>query len=902
MILEGNERGNGAELAQHLMNARDNEHVTVHAINGFVADDLYGAFAEAEAIAAATQCQKYLFSLSLNPPPDVRVSIDVFEDAAQRAAQSLGLADQPYAIVFHEKHGRRHAHCVWSRIDGAKLKAINIAHYKRKLMAISRVLYIENGWDMPAGFEDHQKRDPLNFSRNEAGQAKRVKRDAQALKSMFHQCWQASDTCSSFAASLWAEGYVLARGHRRGFVAVDANGEIYSLSRWCGVRTKELRARLGDPLDLPSVEEAHTLFEARVVEQAKAKAVHENEFQTRLDQLVARQRIERDELLKNQEQRHAQECVKRNERLPRGMRLVWARISGAYDRLIVDLENEAAACDARDQQEHQALIDKHLSARRAFERRHRFDDLGAELGQAFADALCSDPRQRLDLPEEDVPFTRAQLQRNPELILDYISEKQARFTALDVKRNLTKFIDNPLALRGAIDKALMSDELVALDGGGYTTMEYAQSEMELFDAADAMARSPVGAVRAETLSHAMAIQNNKMQRAFGGQLSDEQGHALRHICSDDQLSCVVGLAGAGKSTMLEAANAAWTKQGIQVHGAALSGKAADGLLASSGIESRTLASLELSWKNGHEPIGKGDVLVVDEAGMIGTRQLSRLMVKMNQIGAKLVLIGDPDQLQPIEAGQPFRRLVNNIGAARLNEIHRQRAEWQKLASRDLAAGRVQEAMNAYDHNGGVHHSQNQKQALAALVEAYMVDVESSGVNKTRLAFAHRRKDVFALNQAIRGALRQADEIDHSEQVFETETGPRVLAARDRIVFTSNNKELGVKNGMLGTVEKIDGSKISVRFGDLERTRVTFDANSYRSFDHGYAVTVHKSQGATVDRSYVLASRTLDASLTYVAMTRHRDDLRLFVSDKDRPRWAKASPRWEQRHLRHGPSM
>jgi len=452
MILEGNERGNGAELAQHLMNARDNEHVTVHTINGFVADDLFGAFAEAEAIAAATQCQKYLFSLSLNPPPDARVPIDVFEDAAQRAAQSLGLADQPYTIVFHEKHGRRHAHCVWSRIDGAKLKAINIAHYKRKLMAISRDLYIENGWDVPPGFEDHQKRDPLNFSRHEAGQAKRVKRDAQALKSIFQKCWQSSDIRSSFAAALWAEEYILARGDRRGFVVVDAKGEIYSLSRWCGVKTKELRTRLGDPHDLPNVEEAHTLFEARVVEHAKVQALRHTEFQSRLDKLVASQRIERDELLKNQEQRRAQECVKRNEYLPRGMRLVWARISGAYDRLIADLENEAAACHAWDQQERQALIDKHLSARRAFEKRHRFDDLGAELGQAFADALRSDPRQRLDLPEEDVPFTRAQLQRNPELILGHISEKQSRFNALDVKRNLVKFIDNPLALRGAIDK------------------------------------------------------------------------------------------------------------------------------------------------------------------------------------------------------------------------------------------------------------------------------------------------------------------------------------------------------------------------------------------------------------------------------------------------------------------
>ncbi len=112
----------------------------------------------------------------------------------------------------------------------------------------------------------------------------------------------------------------------------------------------------------------------------------------------------------------------------------------------------------------------------------------------------------------------------------------------------------------------------------------------------------------------------------------------------------------------------------------------------SGIPSRTLASLELSWKNGHSPISKGDVLVVDEAGMIGTRQLARIIKQINEIGAKLVLVGDPEQLQPIEAGTPFRDLVEKHGAARLTEIHRQKEGWQKQASKDLAEARSHRAL------------------------------------------------------------------------------------------------------------------------------------------------------------------------------------------------------------------
>ncbi|MBL4813278.1 MAG: hypothetical protein JKX69_13195 [Rhodobacteraceae bacterium] len=120
MILEGNERGYGAELARHLLNPRDTDHVSVHSPAGIVVDDLFGAFAEAEAISQATQCQKNLFSLSLDPPPDQPVPVDVFEATIRDVERKLGLTGQPRAIVFHAKNGRRHAHCVWSRIDGER--------------------------------------------------------------------------------------------------------------------------------------------------------------------------------------------------------------------------------------------------------------------------------------------------------------------------------------------------------------------------------------------------------------------------------------------------------------------------------------------------------------------------------------------------------------------------------------------------------------------------------------------------------------------------------------------------------------------------------------------------------------------------------------------------------------
>lgn len=888
MILEGNARGHGAELARHLMNARDNEHVTIHAIDGFVADDLAGAFAEIEALAQATQCQKYLFSLSLNPPPSESVPVEVFEAAIKDIAQKLGLADQPCAVVFHEKEGRRHAHCAWSRIDTEKMKAINLPHFKRKLMAVSRELYIEHGWDMPAGFEDFRKRDPLNYSRAEAQQAKRLSRDPKAMKALFRACYERSDSCQAFASALWEHGFALARGERRGFVAVDHDGKIWSLSRWCGVKPKQLRERLGDPQSLPSVDEAKALLARSKAPEAPKQVKDSDTYQTALAELVAQQRQERDALHTLHQERRAEETLARNARAPRGMSLVWARLSGAHGRLVEDFAQEKATCDARDRVECQTLIDKHLRQRKSFEQEMQRLHIGVERAESYGQGVRFDPRQALHLPPENSPFSSEQILRNPALILQVISEKEAVFDADTIKRGLTKHIDDPYALRTAIDNVLSSPELVRVDEDNtqvFTTRDYINAETKLLGASHRMAAQTGYQISSDAARAAISQQNAEMNRRFGGCLSDEQVDAIHHVLSDKQLAQVVGLAGAGKSTMLATAYQAWSREGVKVHGAALSGKAAEGLQTSSGIQSRTLAALELSWANGNQPIKAGDVLVIDEAGMIGTRQMQRITSSMDEIGAKLVLVGDPDQLQPIEAGTPFRKLVDEHGAARLTEIHRQKDDWQKQASRDLAEGRITEAVRSYETYGTVRNSAHREAALGALVKDYLADVSQNGSDTSRLAFAHRRKDVHALNQAIRRAMHDAGQIG-PETMYLTETGYRAFAKEDRIVFTQNNREMGVKNGMLGTVTRADENGLSVQLDteDGQRRLVTINPHHYRSFDHGYAVTVHKSQGATVDRSYVLASKSMDHSLAYVAMTRHRDDMKLYLNAKDKPLW------------------
>jgi len=189
MILKASQRAGGTQLALHLLKTDENEHVEVHEVSGFVSDTPIEAFQEAYAISRGTKCRQFLFSLSLNPPEKESVPVDIFEQAIVDIEKKIGLVGQPRVIVFHEKEGRRHAHCVWSRIDAEKMTAINLPHFKLKLRGISRALYLEHGWQMPRGLVNSEERNPLNFTQEEWQQARRVKQDPRTIKEAFQDCW-----------------------------------------------------------------------------------------------------------------------------------------------------------------------------------------------------------------------------------------------------------------------------------------------------------------------------------------------------------------------------------------------------------------------------------------------------------------------------------------------------------------------------------------------------------------------------------------------------------------------------------------------------------------------------------------------------------------------------------------
>ncbi|MEM1195662.1 MAG: relaxase/mobilization nuclease domain-containing protein [Pseudomonadota bacterium] len=351
----------------------ENDHVTVHELRGFVSRDLDDAFQEAYAVSRATKCKQFLFSLSLNPPADAQVSTEEFERAIEQSETRLGLEGQPRAIVFHEKEGRRHAHAVWSRIDAETMTARQMSFHKMKLQEVSRELYREHGWRMPEGLADRSKSDPRSYSLAEWQLAKRVGKDAGEIKEALQDAWAISDNRASFEHALKERGYWLAKGDRRGFVALDRHGEVYSIPRQTKIKTRAVRERLGDEDQLPSLEHAKEVMGREMSamlsrlrdEQSEQAAALKAEHNARKQEMVDQQRRERaqqDRLRQESEQRKQAE---RQARFRKGLAGLWDRLRGEHKRLTEQNRLEMLASQKRDRETRDALVFKQLSERRA---------------------------------------------------------------------------------------------------------------------------------------------------------------------------------------------------------------------------------------------------------------------------------------------------------------------------------------------------------------------------------------------------------------------------------------------------------------------------------------------------------------------------------------------------------
>jgi Ti-type conjugative transfer relaxase TraA len=489
----------------------------------------------------------------------------------------------------------------------------------------------------------------------------------------------------------------------------------------------------------------------------------------------------------------------------------------------------------------------------------------------------------LGLEAERIEEHRAVAQRNgeriianPNVALDAITHQQATFTGRDLAIFVHRHSDGKEQFDSAMSAVRGSSDLIALgkDGRGddrFTSRAMIEAEQRLGRASELLAERERHGVNQQEREGALARAGQR-----GLALSGEQRAAFEHVTDGRGLSVVVGYAGTGKSAMLGVAREAWGSAGYIVRGAALSGIAAEGLEHGSGITSRTIASLEHQWGQGREHLTSRDVLVIDEAGMVGTRQMERVLSHAADAGAKVVLVGDPQQLQAIEAGAAFRAIHERHGGVEISEVRRQHEGWQQDATRHLATGRTGLAIQAYDERGMLHSAQTREAARGELIERWDRARQASP-GDTRIILTHTNDEVRELNEAARGRMRDTSELG-SDVSIKAERGERQFASGDRIMFLRNERGLGVKNGTLGTVEQVTPQSMAVRTDDGRS--VAFETKDYAHLDHGYAATIHKAQGMTVDRAHVLATPGMDSHGAYVALSRHRDGVDLHYGRDD----------------------
>lgn len=440
-----------------------------------------------------------------------------------------------------------------------------------------------------------------------------------------------------------------------------------------------------------------------------------------------------------------------------------------------------------------------------------------------------------------------------------------------------------------------SSEIVEVKDRIYSTQKNVELESELLDAVARMSEdnSHVASIK---IVEDQLIRDGKKGKRKQNSLSWEQSAAVSHITmAPGAVQIVAGKAGVGKTQLLKVATGIWQKSGLKVYGACISGKAARGLQDATGIQSETVAKIlfdanqtvrSKALHHGKQvvraafgkptrrlkPAFKLDsksVLVLDEAGMVGTQHLHAIIQEVERAGAKLVLVGDSYQLQPIAPGNPFRSLSKLFGSVQIDEIKRQASAFDRKVVDDLSCGRIEDAIRSLDERGFVHVADNRQLAMKELVEHW-------GVSRHRAdpIFVPTRAEASVVNQSCQRYRKLQKELG----------GWKLLKVRgqkfysgDRILFERRDRKLGVENGYFGTIEKINESRKLITVKLDSGKRVLVPVKRYADFSLGYATTVHKGQGATVANAFVLLGGSMqDRFLSYVQMSRARGQTHVYV--------------------------
>lgn len=466
----------------------------------------------------------------------------------------------------------------------------------------------------------------------------------------------------------------------------------------------------------------------------------------------------------------------------------------------------------------------------------------------------------------------------------------------------------------------------------FTTREVLATEARLLAQVEASRGKAAHMLSDESVELAVAAASKRLvaKQAPGSEvtgLSDEQVRAVRHLCQgQDSVAVVTGWAGTGKTVMQQAVREAFEREGFRVLGCALGKKAALTLEEEAGIKSTSVAKLLYDLDLGaideakhhlrqlgraalgkktypYEPlrIDARTVVMVDEAAMVGTRQMQRLTEKVLERGGKVCLVGDAKQLQPVEAGGPFRAIAGVVGEVELTNIVRQKEAWHREAVKDFAVGRAKEGLEAFASRGQLSVARSRNDAMDRLIADWREAGGTADPAKCLIVCA-TNEERSALNLRAQLAMREEGRLSEKSVTVRGSA----FHEGDRVVFTRNNKSLGVQNGSTGRI---------VRIGSKQVTLTTFHGKQFRSassmlkyaekvaqdkavrltvkldsgklvevdpsrYDHlrlSYCLNTHHAQGQTVEKALLLTGGAMTSrELVYVQASRSRGETWLYT--------------------------
>jgi len=472
---------------------------------------------------------------------------------------------------------------------------------------------------------------------------------------------------------------------------------------------------------------------------------------------------------------------------------------------------------------------------------------------------------------ELIKSANEKLTKDPEAILSEVTREKAVFKVQDIERFCNKHI--PHEFRETLLKEVLTSKSVielfhpetSQGTNSFTLKEIREQEKKLLRFSQNIADKQSFEIKSEAVEASLKATS----------ITKEQADVFEHtISNDSNLKIIQGRAGVGKSYVLSPIREAYENSGFKVIGLAPTNKVVNDLKDGGFTHATTCHSLLFQLKNKRTSIDSKTVLVVDEAAMLGTELMVELFNVAKRAHTKVILVGDERQLPSIERGGMFEVLAQRFESRLIETVQRQQLHWQRQVSEDLSNLKVHSAVQTLKEHNKLNWHKKKQDALSAIVNQWSRD-STAHPKDQRFILAQRNIDVDALNAAVRDIRKDRGELGEKDYIIETTRGSERFSCGDRVLFTLTDKEIGVFNGNVGIITGLTSKTCLIKQDNGQE--ITLDPRTYRGLKHGYAGTIYKAQGATIDQVYVLHDRATNHNNSYVALTRHSKDIQIFIN-------------------------